>query len=59
MVVDAQVVVSVRDAGAQEPRNEILYPTRHRITLPLNGLNFIFDNSTCTFNQTNQLAADK
>ncbi len=59
MVVDAQVVVSVRDAGAQEARNEILYPTRHRITLPLNGLNFIFDNSTCTFNQTNQLAADK
>jgi hypothetical protein len=51
--------VSVRDAGAQEARNEILYPTRHRITLPLNGLNFIFDNSTCTFNQTNQLAADK
>ncbi len=50
MVIDAQVVVSYTAAAAAAAADaapvvhqELLYPPRHRITLPLNNLNFIFD----------------
>ena len=50
MVIDAQVVVSYTAAAAAAAdaaaapavHQELLYPPRHRITLPLNNLNFIF-----------------
>ena len=58
MVLDAQVVVAFsQGAVAQDP--ELLYPPRHQITLPLNNLNFIFDNIETAFNQTSKLTADK
>jgi len=40
-------------------RKEMLYPSRHQITLPLNNLNFIFENITVAFNQTNKYGSDK
>lgn len=58
MVLDAQVVLSVTPTDLAA-RNEILYPPRHQITLPLNNLNFIFNNIETAFNQTSKLNADK
>ena len=58
MVMDAQVVVSIR-LGAAAQGDELLYPPRHQITLPLNNLNFIFDTIETSFNQTTKLTADK
>jgi len=58
MVLDAQVVVTVTRDGAA-PAEELLYPPRHQITLPLNNLNFIFNNIEVAFNQTSKLSADK
>ena len=64
MVIDAQVVVSYTAAAAAADaapvvHQELLYPPRHRITLPLNNLNFIFDNIEVAFNQTSKWTADK
>jgi hypothetical protein len=64
MVIDAQAVVYVTEvvaAGVAPPaaQNELLYPPRHQITLPLNNMNFIFDNIEVTFNQTSKFAAEK
>ena len=65
MVIDAQVVVSYTAAAAADAaaapavHQELLYPPRHRITLPLNNLNFIFDNIEVAFNQTSKWTADK
>jgi hypothetical protein len=60
MVINAQVIVSLsltQDAIVQP--QELLYPPRHQITLPLNSLNFIFNNIEVAFNQTTKLTADK
>jgi hypothetical protein len=59
MVIDAQIVVasSTQAGGAQD--NELLYPPRHQITLPLNNLNILFENIETAFNQTTKLSADK
>ena len=66
MVIDAQAVVTFSEvvaaaagAAAAVPQQELLYPPRHQITLPLNNLNFIFDNIEVAFNQTSKLTADK
>ena len=63
MVIDAQAVVTfsevVAAGAAAVPQQELLYPPRHQITLPLNNLNFIFDNIEVAFNQTSKLTADK
>lgn len=58
MVIDAQVVVTVA-LGNAPGAQELLYPPRHQITLPLNNLNFIFDNCEVAFNQTTKLTSDK
>jgi hypothetical protein len=58
MVIDAQVVLSVTPTDG-EATNELLYPPRHQMTLPLNNLNFIFKDIDTTFNQTSKLNADK
>jgi hypothetical protein len=60
MVIDAQVVLTVSQIVVppivQPPaQQELLYPPRHQITLPLNNLNFIFDNIEVAFNQTSKL----
>ena len=64
MVIDAQVVLTVSQIVVppivQPPaQQELLYPPRHQITLPLNNLNFIFDNIEVAFNQTSKLNMDK
>jgi hypothetical protein len=59
MVLDAQIILTVRKRAAVETAKEMLYPPRHQITLPLNNLNFLFDNITVAFNQTNKYSSDK
>ena len=59
MVIDAQVVLTVQQADNDEEVQELLYPPRHQITLPLNNLNFIFENCEVVFNQTTKLTSDK
>ena len=64
MVIDAQVLLTVSEIVVppivQPPaQQELLYPPRHQITLPLNNLNFIFDNIEVAFNQTSKLNMDK
>jgi hypothetical protein len=58
MVIDAQVVLTVEGPDG-EPVQELLYPPRHQITLPLNNLNFIFESCEVSFNQTTKLTSDK
>ena len=58
MVIDAQVILTVAQDAVVGPR-ELLYPPRHQITLPLNSLNFLFNNIEVAFNQTSKLTADK
>jgi hypothetical protein len=64
MVIDAQVVLTVNrivvpPVAPPAAVQELLYPPRHQITLPLNNLNFIFDNIEVAFNQTSKLNVDK
>jgi len=58
MVIDAQVVLTVEGPDG-DPVQELLYPPRHQITLPLNNLNFIFESCEVSFNQTTKLTSDK
>ncbi len=55
---DAAAAAAAADA-APVVHQELLYPPRHRITLPLNNLNFIFDNIEVAFNQKSKWTADK
>jgi hypothetical protein len=59
MVLDAQIVLTVKKHDEADTSKEMLYPPRHQITLPLNNLNFLFDNITVAFNQTNKYSSDK
>jgi hypothetical protein len=64
MVIDAQAVVTFTEVvavGANAPaaQEELLYPPRHQITLPLNNMNFIFNDIEVAFNQTSKLSVDK
>jgi hypothetical protein len=59
MVLDAQIILTVRRKNNVATSKEMLYPPRHQITLPLNNLNFLFENITVAFNQTNKYSSDK
>jgi hypothetical protein len=65
MVVDATVVLTVQRVGAaadgaEYPENEeSLYPTRHQMTLPLNGMNMIFSDCVVAFNHHTKLDSDR
>jgi len=60
MVIDAQIVVASSTEAGGAQANELLYPPRHQITLPLNNhLNILFENIETAFNQTTKLSADK
>jgi len=60
MVVDARCRVTFHSAAAaDELRTEILYPERHHITLPLNGLNILFDSHVVAFNHHTKLDSDR
>ena len=57
MVLDAQVVLTVK--LGQVETQELLHPPRHQITLPLSGMNFIFEEPEVVFNQTTKMTSDK
>jgi len=60
MVLDAQFVLTVQ--SGEDPivvARELLHPTRHQITLPLNGVNFLFNRPIVAFNQTTEFTSDK
>jgi hypothetical protein len=59
MVLDAQIILTVKRASQVATSKEMLYPPRHQITLPINNLNFLFGNITVAFNQTNKYSSDK
>ncbi len=45
MVVDCSVIVTVQPTNGTEDDKveELLFPDRHNVTLPLNGLNILFN----------------
>ena len=65
MVVDATIVMTVQrvaaaDDGAEQPETEeSLYPARHQMTLPLNGLNMLFSDCVVAFNHHTKLDSDR
>ena len=63
MVVDCSVIVTVQPtakiATEEDKVQELLYPARHNITLPLNGLNILFNACETAFNHTTQIATDR
>jgi hypothetical protein len=65
LVIDAQIIVSfveINDAGVPltaTVTEELLYPLRHDISLPLNGLNMLFDDCTVAFNHHCKVDSDR
>jgi hypothetical protein len=62
MIIDAAITVSYRAANAADEvvaTREALYPARHRMTLPLNGINNIFQNCEVAFNFHTKLDCDR
>ncbi len=63
MVVEASVIVTVQPTtklGTDEEKvEELLYPARHGITLPLNGLNIMFNNCDIAVNHHTQIPTDR
>jgi hypothetical protein len=63
MVVDCSIVVTVQptaELGTETGKvQELLCPERHKITLPLNGLNMLFSTCETAFNHSTQVATDR
>jgi hypothetical protein len=61
MVVDCSVIVTVQPTNgtADDKVEELLFPDRHNVTLPLNGLNILFNTCETAFNHTTQIAPDR
>ena len=63
MVVDCSIIVTVQPTaklGTEEQKSEeLLFPERHKITLPLNGLNMLFSTCETAFNHSTQVATDR
>jgi hypothetical protein len=62
MIIDAAITVTYRAANAADgvaDTREALYPNRHKITLPLNGINNIFQNCEVAFNFHTKLDCDR
>jgi hypothetical protein len=51
--------LSTQAPGSNNVVPETLTPARHQISLPLNGLNILFDNCTTAFNFHNKLDTDR
>jgi hypothetical protein len=62
LVVDARVTLMVRlstaPAGAVGTQ-EVLWPPRHQLTLPLHGMNMLFEDVTVAINHHNKQDADR
>lgn len=61
--IDARIVLDLLQTtdgpGHNGTSTESLYPERHRITLPLNGLNNLFEDVSVTFNHSSKLESDR
>ena len=61
--IDAQIVLTLKQttvgAGFNVETKEILYPERHNLGLPLNGLNILFDDYNVSFNHHTKLESDR
>lgn len=61
-MVDATVVLSVQpitSTGQDDITQEVLYPARHQMTLPLNQLNFMFNEFSMSANHHTRLDSDR
>jgi hypothetical protein len=58
-VADAIVIVSLQIPGMNQLTRESLYPLRHKLTLPLNGLNMLFGECNTAFNFHTKLDSDR
>jgi len=60
LIMDAIVLVELTKEGdVNTTKTEVLTPTRHSITLPLNNLNNYFSEISTSFNYHNRLEADR
>ena len=59
MVVDAAVLLTVEDTATQIETIELLSPARHELTLPLNGMNVLFEDCTVAVNHHTKLDVDR
>ena len=62
LVVDARVMLSVQpiaSTGQDNITQEVLYPARHQMTLPLNQLNFMFNDFSVSANHHTRLDSDR
>ena len=62
LVVDATVLLSVQpttSVGQDDITQEVLYPARHQMTLPLNQLNFMFNDFSVAANHHTRLDSDR
>mgnify|MGYP003336933672 CR=1 FL=1 len=61
LVVDARIQVTYKPStpNTAAEKNEILFPERHGLTLPINGLNCIFENVEVTFNHSTKLDTNR
>jgi hypothetical protein len=58
-VADAIVIVSLQIPGMNQLTRVSLYPSRHKMTLPLNGLNMLFGECNTAFNLHTKLDSDR
>lgn len=60
LVADCSIQVEQQPpAAGAEAVNELLWPARHRITLPVNGLNILFKDFSTHFNHHTPLDTDR
>jgi hypothetical protein len=59
LVADASVVLSTTPPGSEEVVLESLTPGRHQMSLPINGLNILFNNCNTAFNFHTKLDSDR
>jgi len=60
LVMDAQILVTYRrDDQPNEDVVEVLHPERHHLSLPVNGLNCLFQDISVSFNQHTKLDSDR
>ena len=58
-VADAIVTVTIQVPDVELQQREALFPERHKMTLPLNGLNMIFNSCNTAFNFHTKLDSDR
>ena len=60
LVIDAAITVTVFPRGKPtEIKTESLFPNRHQIALPVNGMNFLFEDCSSSFNHSLKLDTDR